>query len=107
MFLLGHHAHYKQCSKLRFYFVHLPSALTPKMVHPAFCLCVTHYSNLFESWEKHAHTRCPGFKILFFFFFFFPKVSKSMHPAAKMCTQGAGCIGYAFILLQGCPCIDL
>ena len=34
-----------QCSKLGFYFVHLPGALTPKMVHPAICLCVTHYLN--------------------------------------------------------------
>ena len=54
---------YTQCAKLRFYFVHLPGAKTPKMVHPAINSCVTHYINLFKSWEKHAHTGCTRFKI--------------------------------------------
>ena len=51
-----------QCSKLRFYFVHLPGAKTQKMVHPATCLCVIHY--IYTSrWEKHAHTGCTGLRI--------------------------------------------
>ena len=49
----------------------------PKMVHPATCLCVIHYIYLLKSREKHAHTGCTGLN--------------SMHPATKMCTQGAGC----------------
>ena len=49
-----------QCSKLRFYFAHLPGA---KMVYPSICSCVTHYINLFKSWEKHAHTGCTDLKI--------------------------------------------
>ena len=55
-----------QCSKLRFYFR-----------APATCLCVTHYET-YSKVGKSMHT--PG-----------AQVSKSMHPAAKMCTQGAGC----------------
>ena len=43
--------------------MHLPGAKTPKMVHPAINSCVTHYINLFKSWENHAHTGCTGFKI--------------------------------------------
>ena len=45
------------------------------MVHPANQLCVTYYVNLLKG-GKSMHT--PG-----------AQVSKSMHPAAKMCTQGA------------------
>ena len=52
-----------QCSKLRFYYVHLPGAKTSKMMHPAICLCATHYRNLFKIEENHAHTGCTGFKI--------------------------------------------
>ena len=66
-----------QCSKLRFYYVHLPDA-TPKMMLPANCSCATHYINLSKVFGKSIHT--PG-----------EQVSKPMHPAAKMCTQGAGC----------------
>ena len=32
-----------QCSKLRFYFVHMPGAQVAKTVHPAVCLCVLPY----------------------------------------------------------------
>ena len=52
----------KQCSKLRFYFVHLQSAKTPNMVHLALCSCVPHYINLSKRWENHAHVGCTGFK---------------------------------------------
>ena len=45
----------KQCSKLRFYFVHVPGAKRPKMMHKAICSCVTRYMNSFPSQEKHAH----------------------------------------------------
>ena len=55
----------------------------PKMVHPAICSCASHYISrrnikAYLKVEKSMHT--PG-----------AHVSKSMHPAAKMCTQGAGC----------------
>ena len=32
-----------QCSKLRFYFVHMPGAQVAKTVHPAVCLCLLPY----------------------------------------------------------------
>ena len=29
--------------------MNMPGAKTPKMVHPAICLCVTHYINILKS----------------------------------------------------------
>ena len=63
--------------EIKFLFVYLSGANTPKMVHPAICPCVTPSINLSKG-GKSMHT--PG-----------AQLSKSMHPAAKMCTQGAGC----------------
>ena len=60
---LGANCRHFQCSKSRFYFVHLPGAKTPKMVHPAIWMCVACYINLFKNWEKPAHTGCTSFKI--------------------------------------------
>ena len=77
-----------QCSKLRFYFVHLPGAKTPHSVHPAICPCVAHCISLFKSWKRPAHTGCTAFK--------------PMHPAAELCTPGAGCtLNFEHCLLKG------
>ena len=43
--------------------MHLPSAKTPHIVHPAICLCVTHQISQFKFWKKHTHTGCTGFKV--------------------------------------------
>ena len=34
--------------EIKVYFVHLPGAKTPKMVHPAMYSCVANYINLFK-----------------------------------------------------------
>ena len=58
------------------------------MVHPAIYSRV----NLFKSLKYHAHTGFTGLKYV--------------HPAAKMCTQGAGCTlnfeHWVYILFSEC-----
>ena len=59
--------------------MHLPGAMTPKMAHPTICLCVIHYINYINlNVGKGMHIQGA-------------LVSKSMPPAAEMCTQVAGC----------------
>ena len=71
------HSLFYQCSKLRFYIVHTQGAWVAKIVRPAICPCVFPFIKVLIFSKKHAHTGCTG--------------ENSVHPAAKICTLGAGC----------------
>ena len=67
----------RQCSKLKFKFVHLLGAEGGKCVHPEFESSAHRLRYTPTILENGAHAGSTAFEI--------------MHPALKSCTQGAGC----------------
>ena len=57
--------------------MHTPGAQIDKTMHPAIFSCVHFFTKVLIMLNEHARVGCTGFN--------------SMHPAAKMCIQGAEC----------------
>ena len=82
--------------------MHLPGAMTPKMVHPAICSCVTPY--IYKPISKLGNARtqgaqvfkinAPGIQYAHTLFHKYSTHLENIHEQIcqnNMCTQGAGC----------------